>query len=135
MQYQLYCDGNVFQLFENKRSNSWVYIARPGNNDEEFRNIQNQGDRRPKRQDVVDQGKQAEVCASVALDKFSRRLQTHIGRVNRAPVTAAEIYVISNRDGASLHAQPRPLARIRGNHREVTFIPARSEAVPHPKSS
>lgn len=89
MRYQLYCDGNVFQLFENKRSNSWVYIARPGNNDEEYRNIQNQGDKRRKRQDVVDQGKQAEVCASIALDKFSRRLQTHIGRVNRAPVTAA----------------------------------------------
>ncbi|KAJ4187445.1 hypothetical protein NW759_016883 [Fusarium solani] len=94
MRYQLYCDGNAFQLFENKRSNSWVYIARPGNNDEEYRNIQNQGDRRRKRQDVVDQGKQAEVCASIALDKFSTRLQTHIGRVNRAPVTAAKVKAV-----------------------------------------
>ncbi|RGP81431.1 hypothetical protein FLONG3_576 [Fusarium longipes] len=102
MQYQLYCDGNLFQLFEKKRSNSWVFLARPGQNDEEYKNIQTQGDRRRKRQAAIDQGKQAEVCASIALDKFSRNLQTHIGRVNRSPVTAAEIYVVSNRDVASM---------------------------------
>jgi regulator of nonsense transcripts 1 len=89
MSYQLYCDGNIFQLFENQRSNSWVYLARPGKNDEEYRTIQNQGDRRRKRQEVINRGKEAEVCASIALDKFSRQLQTHIGRVNRSPVTAA----------------------------------------------
>ncbi|KAF4956901.1 hypothetical protein FGADI_3504 [Fusarium gaditjirri] len=119
MQYQLYCDGNVFQLFEKERRNSWVFITRPGNNDEDYRNIQNKGDRRRKRQDVVDRGQQAEVIASIALDKFSRGLQTHIGRVNRSPIIAAvgqalsfnrvsianwtqEIYVISNRDVASM---------------------------------
>ncbi|KAF4959413.1 hypothetical protein FSARC_10738 [Fusarium sarcochroum] len=102
MRYQLYCDGNIFQLFENQRSNSWVYLARPGNNDEEYRNIQNQGDRRRKRQDIINQGKQAELCASIALDKFSRQLQTHIGRINRSPAIAAEVYVISNRDVASM---------------------------------
>jgi hypothetical protein len=89
MQYQLYCDGNVFQLFEKQRRFSWIFIARPGNNDEEYHNVPNRGDRRRKKQDVVDRGKQAEVIASIALDKFSRRLQTHIGRVNRSPITAA----------------------------------------------
>ncbi|KAF5628976.1 nonsense-mediated mRNA decay protein [Fusarium sp. NRRL 25303] len=102
MQYQLYCDGNIFQLFEKQRGNSWVFISRPGNNDQDYRNIQNKGDRRRKRQEVVDQGEQAEVIASIALDKFSRRLQTHIGRLNRSPIRAAEIYVISNRDIASM---------------------------------
>lgn len=87
--YQLYCDNNIFQLFDKQRSNSWVFITRPGRNDEEYRNIQNLGDKRRKRQDVINQGKQAKVCASVALDKFSRRLQTHVGRVNRSPVIAA----------------------------------------------
>lgn len=89
MKYQVYCDGNVFQLFENQRSNSWVYLVRPGNNDEEYRAIQNQGHRRRKRQEVIDRGQQAEVCASIALDKFSRQLQTHVGRINRSRVTAA----------------------------------------------
>lgn len=89
MQYQLYCDGNVFQLFEKQRGNSWVFITRPGNNDQDYRHVQNQGDRRRRRQEVVDRGNQAEVIASIALDKFSRGLQTHIGRVNRSPITAA----------------------------------------------
>ncbi|KAF5536417.1 NAM7-nonsense-mediated mRNA decay [Fusarium napiforme] len=102
MQYQLYCDGNIFQLFEKQRGNSWVFIGRPGNNDQDYRNEKNKGDRRRKRQDVVDRGEQAEVIASIALDKFSRGLQTHIGRVNRSPITAAEIYVIRNRDVASM---------------------------------
>ncbi|KAG5766517.1 hypothetical protein H9Q72_005445 [Fusarium xylarioides] len=102
MQYQLYCDGNVFQLFEKQRGNSWVFISRPGNNDQDYRNVPNKGDRRRKRQEVVDRGEQAEVVASIALDKFSRGLQTHVGRVNRSPITAAEIYVISNRDVTSM---------------------------------
>lgn len=89
MKYQLYCDGNVFQLFENHRSNSWVYLVRPGSNDEDYRSTENKGNRRRERQEVIDLGKQAEVCASIALDKFSRQLKTHIGRVNRSPVTAA----------------------------------------------
>ncbi|KAF5566717.1 NAM7-nonsense-mediated mRNA decay [Fusarium phyllophilum] len=93
MQYQLYCDGNIFQLFEKQRGNSWVFISRPGNNDQDYRNLPNKGDRRRKRQEVVDRGEQAEVIASIALDKFSRGLQTHVGR---------EIYVISNRDVASM---------------------------------
>ncbi|KAF5685686.1 NAM7-nonsense-mediated mRNA decay [Fusarium circinatum] len=102
MQYQLYCDGNLFQLFEKQRGNSWVFICRPGNNDQDYSNVQNKGDRRRNRQEVVDRGEQAEIIASIALGKFSRGLQTHIGRVNRSPITAAEIYVISNRDVASM---------------------------------
>lgn len=89
MQYQVYCDGSLFQLFEKKRSNSWVFLSRPGQNDEEYRNIHNQGDKRRKQKVLIDGGRQAEVCASIALYKFSRNLQTHIGRVNRSPVTAA----------------------------------------------
>lgn len=87
--YQLYCDGNVFQLFENQRSNSWIYLARPGSNDEKFRDIQNKGDRRRKQQSLVDRGLQTDVCASIALNKFRKQLQMHIGRVHRSPVTAA----------------------------------------------
>lgn len=89
MSYQLYCDGNVFQLFEKQRANSWIYLARPGKNDEEYRHIQDQGERRRKRQEVINRGSEAEVCASIALDKFSKQLQTHIGRVNRSPILAA----------------------------------------------
>ena len=87
--YQVYCDGNVFQLFDGKRANSWVFMTRPGVNDEAYRNTKNQGDRRRERQGVIDKELQSEVCVSVALDKFSRGLQRHIGRVNRAAICAA----------------------------------------------
>ncbi|KAH7171636.1 hypothetical protein DER46DRAFT_656285 [Fusarium sp. MPI-SDFR-AT-0072] len=49
MQYQLYCDGKDFQLFEKQQSNSWVFITQPGNNDKDYRNVQNKSDRRRKR--------------------------------------------------------------------------------------
>ncbi|KPA36525.1 hypothetical protein FLAG1_10705, partial [Fusarium langsethiae] len=102
IQYQIYCDGNVFQLFQKSRGNTWVFIARPGQNDEDYRNEKNNGDKRRKQQEVIDRGEQAEVVASVDLNRFSRQLQTHIGHVNRSPITAAEIYVISNRDVSSM---------------------------------
>jgi hypothetical protein len=89
MQYQLYCDGKDFQLFEKQRENTWVFITRPGDNDKDYQNIQNQGDRRRKHQNVINQGTQAEICASINLGKFSRGLQMQIGRVHRSPVIAA----------------------------------------------
>jgi regulator of nonsense transcripts 1 len=89
MQYQLYCDGKVFQLFEKQRRNTWVFIDRPGENDQGYRDEKNKGDKRRKRQAVVGRGEQAEVTASIALYKFSKGLQTHIGRVNGSPITAA----------------------------------------------
>lgn len=89
MTYRLYCDGNVFQLFENQRSNSWVFFARPGSDDSEYRNTPDAGDRRRQRQSTVDRGVNIEIRASVALDKFSKGLQRHIGRIHRARVSAA----------------------------------------------
>lgn len=89
MQYQLYCDDKNFQLFDNKRGNTWVFLGRPGKNDGEYRNIQTQGDRRRKKQAVIESGKEMEVCASINLNKFSRNLQTHIGGIRRSPVTSA----------------------------------------------
>ncbi|KAK3937348.1 RNA dependent RNA polymerase-domain-containing protein [Diplogelasinospora grovesii] len=102
MTYRLYCDERVFQLFENQRANSWVYIARPGSDDSDYRNTLDAGDRRRQRQATIDRGINFDVRASIALDKFSKGLQTHIGRVNRAEVSAAEIYIISNRDVKSM---------------------------------
>ncbi|CEF83201.1 hypothetical protein FGSG_09076 [Fusarium graminearum PH-1] len=102
MDYQVYCDGSLFQLYQKSKRNTWVFINRPGQNDEDYRDEKNKGDRRRKRQEVVDRGEQAEVVASVDLGKFSGQLARHIGRVNRSPVTAAEIYVISNRDVSSM---------------------------------
>lgn len=87
--YRLYCDEHAFQLFEKQRSNSWVFIARSGSDDSEYRNISDAGDRRRQRQFTIDRGVNTDIRASIALDKFSKGLQRHIGRVNRAGVSAA----------------------------------------------
>ncbi|RWA08171.1 hypothetical protein EKO27_g6937 [Xylaria grammica] len=60
------------------------------------------GDRRRQRQATLDSGQNVDFIASIALDKFSRGLQQHIGRVNRNGVLAAEVYVITNRDVQSM---------------------------------
>ncbi|KAI2628893.1 RNA dependent RNA polymerase-domain-containing protein [Hypoxylon sp. NC1633] len=100
--YRLYSDESTFQLFESQRSNTWVHIRRGGSDDSTYRNMLNRGDRRRRRQETVDTGQNFDFIVSVALDKFSRGLQRHIGRVNRNGVLDAEIYVITNRDLKSM---------------------------------
>jgi len=87
--YRLYCDGNTFQLFEAKRSNTWIFITRGPSDDSSYRDVQNLGDRRRQRQKTLDEGTNAEFRVSIALDKFSRGLQRHVGRVNRNKLSAA----------------------------------------------
>lgn len=89
MNYRLYCDDNNLQLFEGKRANTWVYLSRPGSNDSTYRDEPNVGNRRRQRQATVDEGQNYDCIASVALDKYSRGLQKHIGRVNRNGILGA----------------------------------------------
>lgn len=70
--YRLYCDDNVFQLFENTRGNSWVYIVRGASNDASYRHEETRGKRRKGRQATLDDGINHDCRASIALDKFSR---------------------------------------------------------------
>lgn len=89
MTYRLYHDENMFQLFQNQRSNSWIFLAHPGSDDSGYRNIKDAGDRRRQRQSTIDRGENFDIRASIALDKFNRNLQRYIGRINRAEVSAA----------------------------------------------
>ncbi|KAK8041601.1 hypothetical protein PG994_014608 [Apiospora phragmitis] len=100
--YRLYCDDNIFQLFEGQRANTWIFIGRGASDDTAYRNTENKGDRRRQKQATLDAGQNFDCRVSVALNKFSQGLQRHIGRVNRNGVISAEIYVISNRDVKSV---------------------------------
>ncbi|KAI0102379.1 RdRP-domain-containing protein [Nemania sp. FL0031] len=102
--YRLCCDDNSFQLFEQQRRNTWVHIRRGGSDDSSYRNTANLGDRRRQRQETLDSGRNVDFIVSIALDKFGRGLQKHVGRVNRNGILAAEIYVITNRDVRSMHS-------------------------------
>ena len=100
--YRFYFDNNGFQLFEKQRSNTWIFFRKPGSDDAAYRNIENQGDKRRARHATIEMGLNSDFVASVALVKFSAGLARQIGRVNRDPVSGAEIYLISNRDIRSL---------------------------------
>ena len=87
--YRLYCDEHSFQLYQGQRANTWVFITQPGSDNKTYRNTQNTGDQRRQRQATLDAGINHDFVTSVALDKFSNGLRTHIGKVNRNPVMAA----------------------------------------------
>ncbi|UKZ60191.1 uncharacterized protein TrAtP1_001476 [Trichoderma atroviride] len=103
-EYRLYCDPTTLQLFEGRRGNTWIYIGRGGSNDSTYRNAPTEKDRRKARQDSVDNGTNFDFRASIALDKFSKNLQGHIGRLHRQGISDAEIYIISNRDFSSMRS-------------------------------
>lgn len=90
--YHLYHDDNRFQLYEGQIANSWVFITRGASDDSSYRNIEGVRNRRQARQTTVDDGTNFDFRTSVALDKFSKRLQTHIGRVRRNGVQGAVRY-------------------------------------------
>lgn len=87
--YRLYCDDSNFQLYESKRANTWVFLSRPGSDDSTYRNEPNEGTRRRQRQATIDEGRNHDCVASIALDKYSRGLQRHVGRVNRNGILGA----------------------------------------------
>jgi hypothetical protein len=87
--YRLYCDEGVFQLYQLKRANTWIYLAKSQMNDESYRNEQNPGDRRRKKQQTIEAETNFDCRASVALDKIGRGIQKHVGKVNRAGILSA----------------------------------------------
>ncbi|KAF4539237.1 PhoH-like protein [Lasiodiplodia theobromae] len=100
--YRLYCDDNIFQLYENRRAQTWIFLTRGALDDSTYRNVKDRGDRRRVKQASIDTGTNYECRASIDLGRMGRDIQRHMGRINRAGIEGAEIYVISNRDTSSL---------------------------------
>ena len=100
--YRFYFDDNGFQLFEQNRSNTWIFLRKPGSDDASYTNIDDRGDKRRARNATVQACLNSDFITSIALNKFSAGLTKHIGRVTRMPVFEAEMFVISNRDVRSL---------------------------------
>ena len=126
--YRLYCDRNVFQLFQRVRGNTWIHLANSTSDDSSYRSAETEYARRKIRQTTLDAGINFDCRASVALDKFSRGLQKHIGRVNRRGIlgavgthsrqTPAHIDQFSGnlchqQQGCEVNAKSRSLASIR----------------------
>jgi len=73
--YRLGWDGSVFQLFNNERRNTFIWLSKPQNRA---------------------QGQLGAV--SINLDRFGNEVKTNVGRINKTALRSVEIYVISNRD-------------------------------------
>jgi hypothetical protein len=87
--YRLYCDEQVFQLYEQKRSNTWIFLRSPRGDDALYRALPSIGDKRRMREHTMRRQINFECKASVALDKISRDIQTHIGKVQSEGVLGA----------------------------------------------
>lgn len=87
--YKLFYDEHVFQLYESRRANTWIFLRRPQDDDSLYRNEKNNGDRRRMREQTIQQGTNFDCRASIALDKVGRQLQQHIGKVQRNGVLGA----------------------------------------------
>lgn len=94
-EYRLFCDETTLQLFEGQRSNTWIYIGRGGSNNSSYRNAPRVQDRRKGRQETLENGTNFDYRASIALDKFSKNLQSHMGRLHRQGISAAVRFVLS----------------------------------------
>ncbi|KAJ6529218.1 RNA dependent RNA polymerase-domain-containing protein, partial [Mycena capillaripes] len=72
--YRLHLSDANLQLYDRNRINTFIFITRPP------------------------AASGAELAVSIAVQKISARVQRQVGRINRTPVTAIELHVVSNRD-------------------------------------
>lgn len=87
--YRLFSDGSVFQLYNNRRADTWVFLTHGPSDDSSYRNEPSKGNQRRQKQKTVDDGVNSECRASIALNKISSIIQKHVGRVNRQAITGA----------------------------------------------
>ena len=87
--YVLYCDEVNLQLYERKRGNTWVFLTRSQKDSSSYQNIEERGVRRRALQQTIDEGVNYDCRASVALQKISKGIQSHVGRLNRAGILDA----------------------------------------------
>ena len=87
--YRVFCDGSVFQLYEKKRANTWIFLTHGPSDDSSYRNMPSRGDQRKQKQTTVESGVNFECRVSIALNKISGEIQRQIGRVNRQGIIDA----------------------------------------------
>ncbi|KXT15516.1 hypothetical protein AC579_3380 [Pseudocercospora musae] len=125
--YRLYCDDTVFQLYESKRANTFVFLTKGPLDSSSYRDTTVRAEQRRQKQQTLDDGINFECRASIALQKISAQVAKHVGRLNRAGIIAAEIYVISNRDVQSMRYLDRWLHFIDTEEKLPNFEPISQE--------
>ncbi|KAL4932417.1 RNA dependent RNA polymerase-domain-containing protein [Aspergillus undulatus] len=97
-EYRLHFNHTTLQLYNRQRQDTFIWIGQPGINDASFRQNKGKANRARQRHQTVVEGTNHEWVASIALNRISRSLQTHIGAVRRHGIAAVELYIIGNTD-------------------------------------
>jgi RNA dependent RNA polymerase len=87
--YRFYYDAMVMQLYENHRSNTFLFFTHSAGDNTSYGDLVGTANRARARQKLIDDGVTCDWRVSIALQKFSSQLATQVGRTNRTPVTAA----------------------------------------------
>jgi hypothetical protein len=91
--YRLYCDEHVFQLYERHRASTWIFLRGSHGDDSFYRNEKSKGNKRRKREQTIKNGSNFDCKASIALDKISKNVQRHVGKVHQNGVLNAVSYL------------------------------------------
>jgi hypothetical protein len=89
MTYRLFCDDQIFQLYQQQRRNTWIFLRGSKGDDSLYRAIPSQGDKRRMKEHTMREKINFDCKASVALDKISRSIQEHVGKVRSEGVVSA----------------------------------------------
>jgi hypothetical protein len=87
--YRLYYDDTKFELYDQHRRDTFVFLNRSQNNERAYKNVQGVASRARARQATIMEGINYDLRASIALGKFSSDIQKQVGRVNREGILAA----------------------------------------------
>jgi hypothetical protein len=99
--YRLYCDEQIFQLYQQKRGNTWIFLRSSKGDDAFYRTLPSVRDKRRAREHTLRQHINFDCKASVALDKIGRDIQTHIGKVQSEGVLGAVSVLVSRIDNST----------------------------------
>lgn len=87
--YRLYCDESILQLYQGRRGNTWIFLRTPRGDDSLYRALPSQGDRRGVREQTFSLNINHECNASIALDKISQDVQRGVGKVQGEGIQGA----------------------------------------------
>jgi hypothetical protein len=87
--YTIFCDEYVFQLYQRERRYTWIKIGLPRESDSKYRNVKNIGEKRRIKEQTVQEGTNFECETSIALEKVSQGIKDHAGGVRGDGVVAA----------------------------------------------
>jgi len=93
--YRLYCDESIFQLYQRQRSNTWIFLRTPKGDDALYRALPSQGDKRRMREKTFNLKINHECKASIALDKISKDVQRHVGKIQGEGIQGAVCNVLA----------------------------------------